>query len=304
MAPSRHAVVAAAVSGLLLGGCASGAAAPAAEPGDCPVAPIAVVVTVGQWGDIVDDLAGGCGTVDTLVDGSVGDPHDYEPTIADAAALSRAAVVVANGLGYDAWAERLLASMPQRPGVVDAGAVAGQRDGDDPHLWYDPAVVEAVGAAVTAELKALMPAAAAYLDARHEAWQQSLMPYRDAVASLRGRAAGHTFVATEPVFDRMALALGLRDRTPPGFTSAVANGAEPAPGDVHAFEEALSSGSVDLLVVNPQTESALSDRLRSAADAAGVPVVEATETVPPGAAGFVQWQTGQLDAVAGALEPR
>lgn len=299
---SRLAVVAAVAAGLLATGCASGGASPEAAGGDCPVDPIAVVATVGQWGGIVGDLAGDCAAVDTVIAGSAGDPHDYEPTTADAALFARAALVVRNGLGYDAWAEPILATMPQRPAVVDTGTVAGLQDGDDPHLWYDPAVVEAVAAAVTAELREQMPAAAAYLDAQHAAWRDATQPYRDAIAGVGVRAAGRTFVATEPVFDRMASALGLVDRTPPGYESAVANGADPAPGDVHAFEQLLQSRSVDLLVYNPQTESALSERMRSMAQAAGVAVVEATETAPPGAGGFAQWQTGQLEAVADALE--
>lgn len=302
MATSRHAVVATVVSALLLGGCASGTATQAETGGDCPTEPIAVVVTVGQWGDSVADLAGACADVTTVVDASAGDPHDYEPTIADAARFSRAALVVGNGLGYDPWAQRLAEAMPQRPAVVEAAAVAGAHEGDDPHLWFDPGVVEAVGAAVTAELKAQMPAAAGYLDARHAAWTASMQPYRDVVATLRGRATGRTYVATESVFDRMAVTLGLVDRTPSGYRSAAANGSEPAPGDVNELLEALGSRSVDLLVVNPQTESPLSDRMRAAAGAGGVPVVEVTETEPPGAGGFLQWQTRQLEAVAEALE--
>ena len=38
-----------------------------------------MVVTVNQWGDIVDALAGGCGRVTTIIGGTAGDPHDYEP---------------------------------------------------------------------------------------------------------------------------------------------------------------------------------------------------------------------------------
>jgi zinc/manganese transport system substrate-binding protein len=41
--------------------------------------------------------------------------------------------------------------------------------------------------------------------------------------------------------------------------------------------------------------------LRKAAEQAGVPVVEVTETVPPGQDSFVGWQDGQLAALAKAL---
>jgi zinc/manganese transport system substrate-binding protein len=54
-------------------------------------------------------------------------------------------------------------------------------------------------------------------------------------------------------------------------------------------------------VVNTQTEGSTAGQLRSAADAAGVPVVEVTETVAPGQPSFVAWQAGQLEALDRAL---
>ena len=43
------------------------------------------------------------------------------------------------------------------------------------------------------------------------------------------------------------------------------------------------------------------EQLRSAAEAAGIPVVEVTETVAPGAKSFEAWQVDQLTALAKAL---
>jgi zinc/manganese transport system substrate-binding protein len=43
------------------------------------------------------------------------------------------------------------------------------------------------------------------------------------------------------------------------------------------------------------------DQIRSAAEQAGVPVVEVTETVPPGAESFEDWQVDQLTSLAKAL---
>jgi zinc/manganese transport system substrate-binding protein len=103
------------------------------------------------------------------------------------------------------------------------------------------------------------------------------------------------------VFDDMAAALGLRDLTPAGFRNAAANGSEPAPGDVDALLRALGAGEVDVLVLNSQTEGAVPRQIRRAADAAGVPVVEVTETVAPHARGFIDWQVGQLSAIGQAL---
>ncbi|MGB0437995.1 MAG: ABC transporter substrate-binding protein, partial [Mycobacterium sp.] len=42
-------------------------------------------------------------------------------------------------------------------------------------------------------------------------------------------------------------------------------------------------------------------KIRAAAEEAGVPVVGVTETVPPNAQSFQTWQVGQLDSLAEAL---
>lgn len=301
---SRSFLPALVVAGMLLCGCAppGEVGAATAAPGECPADPVDVVVTVGQWGDLAATIAGACGRVRTIVGGSAGDPHEFEPAVSDAAVLTRAGLVLVNGLGYDDWATHILGAMRNAPPVVDAAAVAGLHEGDNPHVWYGPGFVDRVADALTAELKGQMPGATAYLDGRRGDWSAESEPLHAAVGSLRASAAGRTYAATEPVFDYMAAAVGLSDRTPPGYRTAAANGADPSPGDLHAFAEALRSGQVDVLVRNSQTESAVDGRLVEAAGAAGVPVAEVTETVPAGLT-FVQWQVDQLESLARALRP-
>ena len=118
---------------------------------------------------------------------------------------------------------------------------------------------------------------------------------------MKAVATGRTYAATESVFDDMAAAVGLVDLTPEGYRAAAANESDPAPADVNAFEELLRGGTVDVLIVNTQTEGSLPAQLRSVAEKAGVPVVEVTETVPPGETSFVAWQVDQLTALRAAL---
>jgi zinc/manganese transport system substrate-binding protein len=290
----------AATGAVLLAACApSGGAAAAA--GDCPVEPVRVVVSVGQWGDIVGDLAGACGKVTTIISGTSVDPHDYEPTPSDLAAFTDADLVVVNGLGYDAWASRAVDAGGANAAVVDAGEIVGKTDGDNPHLWYGPDFVSAVADAVTGELEDLAPDATPYFDEQATAWRNAMQPYYDEVAELGAVVAGDvTYGATEPVFAYMAQALGLVDQTPKGFARAAGNGVDPAPGDLHDFLAAIDDESIDLLVVNTQTEGAVPDQVRRAAESAGLPVVEVTEAPPDGTT-FVSWQLDQLRGLADAV---
>lgn len=289
-----------------------------AAAGDCPTAPVAVVVSVDQWGDIVSELGGKCATVTTVLASSAVDPHDYEPAPKDAAVFEGARLVVINGGHYDEWAAKLAAgSAPDAP-VVNALEASGAEEaghqpeahghdgeehdgGANPHAWYSPAAVTAVADAVTAQLGTLAPDAAGYFAQRRAEFSTALKPYDDLIDSIKANASGKTYAATETVFDDMAAAVGLVNRTPEGYQVAAANESDPAPADLDAFLRLLGAHGVDVLVYNVQTEGSVPQQIRAAAEQAGVPVVEVTETVPPGVTSFESWQVGQLTALAEAL---
>lgn len=297
------------------------APASTAAQGDCPTAPVDVVVSVDQWGKIVSSLAGACADVTTVLAGSSVDPHDFEPAPSDAAAFEGAQLVVINGGHYDEWAAKLAASTAPDAPVVDAAAIlAGDHEGHDhaeaghdghdhgdganPHVWYSPVAVADVATAVTAELTKLAPAAGEYFNARHTEFTAALQPYRDLIAEIKAGATGKTYAATESLFDDMAAALGLANRTPQGYQVAASNETDPSPADLDAFLRLLSDRGVDVLIYNTQTEGSVPEKLRAAAESAGVPVVDVTETPAPDAPTFQAWQVDQLTALAEALGVR
>ena len=304
----RPTVAALAVIPLVLAGCGGGDQSATPPPSDapaCPTTPIEVVVSVDQWGDIVRDLGGACANVTTLLASSSVDPHDYEPSPADAAKFQGARLVVVNGGHYDEWAAKLAAgSAPQAP-VIDAVSLSGHEsadhDGDNPHVWYSPETVTAVADAVTAELGKLAPDAAAYFTERRSAFADDMAPYYAAIDAIKTGATGKTYAASESVFDGMAADLGLRDETPQGYRTAANNEADPSPADLDAFLGLLRNRGVDVLIYNTQTEGSVPQQLRAAAESAGVPVVDVTETVAPGADSFEAWQVDQLTSLAKAL---
>jgi zinc/manganese transport system substrate-binding protein len=289
---------------LLLGACGSSSndgTASAKSQGDCPGAAVPVVVSVDQWGDIVDQLAGTCGDVTTIFKSSTADPHDYEPTPADNAKFTGAKLVVVNGLDYDPWADKAVATLGKKPAVVNGGEVVGLQDGDNPHIWYGPDYVYKIADAVTAALKQIEPEDASYFDQRHDTWRTSMQPYDAEIAKIKTAGAGKSYGATEGIFFYMAKALGLTDRTPPGYATATANESEPGPADVNLFEQALATRTINVLIYNTQTEGAIPQRIRRKAQEANVPVVNVTESVPPKFNTFESWQVGQLTDLANAL---
>ncbi|WP_448385612.1 metal ABC transporter solute-binding protein, Zn/Mn family [Mycolicibacterium sp. XJ1904] len=289
---------------------------------ECPATPVDVVVSVDQWGDIVSQLGGTCAKVATVLAGSAADPHDFEPAPSDAAKFEGAQLVVINGGHYDEWAAKLAgSSAPEAPVVnaLEASGAEASHEGHDhgeeghgeeghshedepnPHVWYSPTALTVVADTVTAELRKLAPDAAGYFDERRVALAENLNPYHELIDSLRAKASGKSYAATETSFDDMGAALGLTNRTPRGYQVASSNDSEPSPADLDAFLQLLADRGVDVLVYNVQTEGSVPQQLRAAAEQSGVPVVEITETLPPDADSFQSWQVDQLIALGEAL---
>lgn len=80
------------------------------------------------------------------------EPHDFEPTAADMAKLSKADVFIYNGMGIDEWAEKVADTLPENVNVVYASEKINT-DGADPHVWLGlknaKAQLEAVSGALS-----------------------------------------------------------------------------------------------------------------------------------------------------------
>src|SRR3954451_11167918 len=110
---------------------------------------LAVVAAEDSWGSIARQLGGAHVDVKTLITNPDADPHEYEPTPGDARAIASAKFVITNGIGYDPWVDKLLAA--DRAGgrrVLKVGGLVGLKEGDNPHQWYSPDVVDKVVAAI------------------------------------------------------------------------------------------------------------------------------------------------------------
>lgn len=285
-----------AILALMLGaGCSGGGA-----PSDGRVA---VVASTSVWGSLAAQVGGDRVVVTSLLQGQNVDAHDYEPKPADGRAIARARYVVVNGLGYDAWASKLLAANRSADrSVLDVGELVGLHEGANPHRWYAPDEVRRVVERIADDLVRIDAAHAAEYQQRRDALLASGMrEYFDLVAAIRRDHAGVAVGATESVASPLIEALGLRLASPASFLAAVAEGVDPTPQDKATMDTQIRGRQVRVLIVNRQNLTPDVQRLVEAAKAAGVPTVDVTET-PPADTSFQAWQVAQLQALAGALQ--
>jgi zinc/manganese transport system substrate-binding protein len=106
---------------------------------------------------------------------------------------------------------------------------------------------------------------------------------------------------TEPVPLYLTDAAGLVNATPPRFSEAVEEDADPPAATVAQTLALFTGNPVRALLVDGQTRTAVTDQVEQAARTAGVPVVEVGETLPAGVDDYADWMTSQVDALASAL---
>ena len=97
--------------------------------------------------------------------------------------MAGADLVIVNGVGYDPWATTLLADSPG-PVVLDVGDLVGAKDGDNPHLWYNPAHVQTFISTLTHDLESLYPAGD-FARSAHNYETTGLRQYDDLIAAIR-----------------------------------------------------------------------------------------------------------------------
>jgi zinc/manganese transport system substrate-binding protein len=264
--------------------------------------PLAVLGTENFYADLLAQIGGVRVTVTSLLNDPNADPHAFESSPRGAATVADAKLVIVNGVGYDSFMDKLLgaSNRPDRV-VVNVQRLLGLADDVNVHVWYDPATMPKVAAAATDALARLDPPNASYFAAHEQAYLGALQPINAKVAALKARYGGTPIAFTENVAGYLTDQIGLVVKTPPGFTKAIEQGTDPAPVDVAAERDLLTSRTVKVLLYNSQVTSPTTIQIRDLAQQNGIPIVGVAETIPAAFHTYQDWQLGQLGDLERAL---
>ena len=265
--------------------------------------PLQVVAAENFWGSIATQLGGSKVHVTSVITSPATDPHDYEPTAADGRLLAGAKMAIVNGIGYDPWAGKLLASNPVGGRIVlTVGDLVGIAAGGNPHRWYSPANVQQVIDAVVGDYSKLDPKDAAYFRAQKGKLETTgLARYKSLISTIKRRYHGVPVGASESIFAPLSQALGLNLLTPYSFLKAISEGTEPTASDITTIDRQIAERQIKVWVFNSQNSTPDVQRITDAARKQGIPVTTITETMTPASARFQDWQSAQLEALMQAL---
>lgn len=244
-----------------------------------------VVASITVLADIAKQVGGENVEVRSLV-GPNGDAHVYEPTPQDAQAVTKAGLVVVNGLELEGWMDRLVAASGSKATIVVAteGVPTRKMDEDgqeitDPHAWNSAANGAIYAANIAKALAAADPAhAAAYQanGAKYEAELKALDAWaRSEVATIP--QAKRKVITSHDAFGYLGAAYGIEFHAPVGFSTE----SEASAGDIAKLIDQIKQEHIKAVFIENATDPRLVQQVAKAsgAEMGGELYAEALSTV-------------------------
>lgn len=238
---------------------------------------VSIVTTTNVYADIAKNVVGKYGSVQAIVKNSATDPHDFEPTTADAKELTKANIIVANGLGYDTWMNKLASSVSKKPVLVGEDLM-GLKKGDNPHIWYDLDMPTKYVNYLVKRLSKLDKKHAAYFKENGDKYLAKVAKIKQIAKSTDKKNNKPVFVS-EPVFDYGLEEAGYKigDKE---FEEAIENGTDPSPKTINKMTNEIKDKKIAFFVNNTQASSSTVKTFVKLAKENGVPVLNVRETIP------------------------
>lgn len=304
---SIRAVVAVAMALTLsatMAACATTAPGSTTPVGDgTTTAPIKVVAAENFWGSIAAQLGGVKVAVTSIITNPATDPHEYEPTAADAITVHDAQMVIVNGIGYDPWADNLIAASPSSTRTeLKVGTLLNLAPGQNPHQWYSEASVATVIDTITADYEKIDPSDSAYFADQKTIFEgTTLATYHSLISQIKAEYAGTPIGASESIVTPLAKTLGLDLLTPETFLDAISENNDPTTADKALIDQQIASHAIKVYVYNSQNVTPDVQAQLAEAQAQHIPVATVTETLSPAGDTFEAWMIGELTGLKSAL---
>ncbi|MBD9364793.1 zinc ABC transporter substrate-binding protein [Leuconostoc mesenteroides] len=256
---------------------------------------ITIVASTDFYAEIAKTVVGEHGTATAIIKDANVSPEDYEPTTTVAKKVSGADIVLANGLGYDAWLNKLAKTSKNTKLIRVGEDVLNKKTGVNPHLWNDPETMSKTANYLATELGKKDPKNRDYYKKNAKKYVASLKPVNDLITKISKKADVQTVAQTEPVFEYMLDALGYKIMDT-DFSEAIEEGNDPSPATLAALKSAITNHKIAFFVNNTQTSSSTVSNLIDLAKKNDIPVVNVTETIPNGE-NYVSWKLKELKAI-------
>jgi ABC-type Zn uptake system ZnuABC Zn-binding protein ZnuA len=272
-----------------------------------------VIATNSLIGDVVSQVGGDKVSVEVLLPlGS--DPHSFSPTPQDAAKITDADIVFANGVGLEAFLKPLMDSIGGSSKVVEVSDGISFRNivdeesrkkalVNDPHTWMDPNNVIIWVDNIVRALSERDPTNANYYLENGQAYQAKL---RDLDTWIRSEVSlipkqDRKLVTDHLVFGYFSDRYGFSQvgAIIPGFSSL----AEPSAQDIAQIEDAIIAMGVKAIFVNIGTNTNIAQRISEDTGTKLVPLYMHSLSDTGGEAGnYIDFIRSDITSIINALK--
>lgn len=263
---------------------------------------IKIVTSTDFYGEVAKAVVGDKGTVTSVINNPSVDPHDYDPTSKVASEVSKSDVVVASGIDYDPWMNKLVKNSNSSEFIKVGEDVMGKKSGDNPHIWYNPKTMPKYANYLADKLSKLQPKNKAYFHKNAQKYIKTLQPVNDEIKTLKQQSAqkqNKKVYVSEPVFDYAIESLGYQvaDKD---FENAVEKGTDPSAKQIQAMEQGIKKHEIAFFVDNKQVSDKTVANFVKLANESNVPVLKVTETLPSHMT-YKEWMLSQYKQLSTIL---
>lgn len=228
-------------------------------------AEVKAVASFSILGDMVQHIGGDRVAVTTIV-GPNADTHVYEPTPADAAAVTGTQIFFVNGLGFEGWLDRLVGATGFKGPVITAseGVKTHTMDEDgetvtDPHAWQSLANGLLYVANITKGLCAVDAAGCATYEANAASYSAEISALDAEVKAQIGAVpeAERKVITTHDAFGYFGLEYGVQFLAPEGISTE----SEASAADVAKLIEQVRTSGVKALFIENMSDPRLVEQI-------------------------------------------
>ena len=264
-------------------------------------ASIHVVAAENVYGNITKELGGSFVTVTSILNNPAQDPHLFSINASIAKAIKEADIIIINGANYDPWMYPILRSSNEKQiDLIIVSNLINLPDQQNPHLWYLPTIIPVFAKEVVSKLCIHDSKNCSYFVKRLNNFMISFGEVQRKIKNLKNHYQDIAVIATEPLFNYMALSLGLK-MYGEKFQLSMMNDLPPSISDIKEFEDNLRSHKVSLLFYNKQVLNPLTNRMLRIAKEEKIPIIGLSEMMPTHLS-YTEWLMTQLQMVDSALK--
>ncbi|AKU35584.1 metal ABC transporter substrate-binding protein [Lacticaseibacillus paracasei] len=253
---------------------------------------IQVVASLDFYGEVAKAVGGNKVSVQSIINNPAVDPHDYEPTTKIGKSVASADLVVASGIGYDGWMDKVVKSADKSKNYLRvADDLMNKKEGDNEHIWYDPRTMPKLANTLADKFAKKDPADKATFKANAKKYIASLDDLNTLINKLKSKVNGQLVDVSEPVFGYALDYLGYKVNDD-HFSKSTEDGTDYSAKDIHGIETDIKEKKIAFFVNNIQASSKTVNQLVKLAEQNNVPVLKVTETLPKGK-NYRTWMTSQ-----------